>query len=125
MKLGRKLLAVLGIALVVTMAFAGTALAQGPMASGEALCEEFVDLDQDGICDNRPADHPLLRAESEDWVAGQGYRAGGEGLEKACDLDGDGVCDCDQEFVDENNDGICDNMPEDRPFGRGRMTTES
>jgi hypothetical protein len=128
MKSGRIVLGILGIALVVGMAFTGTALAQGPWGdegAGTGVCDEFVDENNDGICDNRPEGHPLLRKDSEERVAGGGYRAGGAGMRGAYgDADGDGLCDRTGEpFVDENNDGICDNAPE-TGFRRGRMATQ-
>jgi len=149
MKSVRGLVAVLALALVVGVAFTGTALAQGPWGDGgtggEALCEDFVDADNDGICDNRPEGRPFLWSESEDWEAGMGYRRGGAAVLGYAygDADGDGFCDGTGEpFVDEDNDGICDNRPEGRPFqssedwqpgagnrrgggmGRGRMAVQ-
>jgi hypothetical protein len=81
MKRVRGLVAVLAVALVVGVAFAGTALAQGPWGEGgtggEAVCEDFVDADNDGICDNRPEGRPFLWSESEDWEPGTGRRPEG------------------------------------------------
>jgi hypothetical protein len=125
MKRVRGLVAVLAVALVVGVAFTGTALAQGPWGEGgdggEAVCEDFVDVDNDGICDNRPEGRPFLWSESEDWESGMGYRRGGAaGLRSAYgDADGDGYCDGTGEpFVDEDNDGICDNRAEGHPLLR-------
>jgi len=122
MKSGRIVLGILGIALVVGMAFTGTALAQGPwgdQGAGTGVCDAFVDENNDGICDTMPEGRPFAHSDSEDWMGG-GYGAGGAGAMGAgVDADGDGFCDvCGEEFVDENNDGICDNMPEGRPLVR-------
>lgn len=71
--------------------FAGTsAYAKDQLQTRDRLktCDQFVDEDGDGICDNC-----------------DGVDCDGDGI---CDndCDGDGVCD---QFVDEDGDGICDN----------------
>ena len=61
-------------------------------ASGQGTGNRFVDLDGNGVCDNR-----------------------GVRCEQFADDDQNGVCDnhgknC-ESFADKNNDGVCDNRP--------------
>lgn len=112
---------------------------QGQMGGGQQMlqlhdgtngtCDDFVDEDGDGVCDNAPLDGTGAGIGA---MTRQGFRAnnqaaagmrgqGGQGLGAAfVDADGDGVCD---NFLDEDGDGISDIAPRDRSgsqFGQGR-----
>ena len=88
----------------------------------ESICS-YVDTDEDGICDNRGARHGNCLTESSKNFA---------------DADGDGICDnftsgqnkgnghrngakgeCGKNFVDEDSDGICDNFTSREGRGNG------
>lgn len=88
-----------GLAVAGLLTAGGTALACG---HGQRL--NYVDANNDGVCDNRVT--------SVCWNDANGdgicdNRASGVCY---CDTDGDGVCDrCGKNYVDANGDGICDN----------------
>ncbi|MDE6607785.1 MAG: hypothetical protein K2K54_08540 [Lachnospiraceae bacterium] len=101
---------VVTIALTCTMGFAHEAKsafipsAESRAVSYENTCPGYVDIDNDGICDNCNIHH-----------SGSGYTCSGY-----ADIDNDGICDnCSSHhsgsgsvcsgYVDADNDGFCDN----------------
>jgi hypothetical protein len=89
----------------LTVTFSSTTFAQGGKGNGKALKTNWVDVDNDGVCDNYTGTAKMNRgAVKPNFV----------------DADGDGVCDNNTgtpkgqgrraNFVDADGDGVCDNV---------------
>lgn len=90
------------LALVLTLAVSVPAFAQesatdDDTATPPVTCPNFVDEDEDGVCD--------YFQQNMGHGRGMGMGMWGHG----------------QNFVDEDGDGICDNCPAEQGYGRGRM----
>ncbi len=110
----KKLLAIILTALLLVSVAAVSASAYGrrQIADCRRNAAGFVDSDNDGICDNRPASGKCQYTENN---CGANFT----------DSDNDGICDnrpasgkcqytennCGTNFTDSDNDGICDNRP--------------
>jgi len=91
---------------ITSMALAGKGPGPNQPPATPGLCENFVDADGDGICDN--CTHSAYQ-----------HKGVGQGNGPACgnfvDADGDGICDnCEQAIC--QHDGICDGTG---PYGPG------
>lgn len=91
MKKRKKILALILVGLLIVAAVPAAMSAAGYGCAGSHGIGHFVDLNGDGVCDNR-----------------------GTGCGDYVDANGDGVCDnhgtgCGN-YVDANGDGVCDNV---------------
>ena len=118
-KMSMLLIGLVVLVVMVGMSTAGTQQRLRDCDQDCCTCDQFVDLDGDGICDN--CDECIPQGEDDD---GDGIPNGqdddyvapkdGDGAQKGKDtalnttLTCDACCTCDQ-FVDEDGDGICDN----------------
>lgn len=123
-----KVLAALMVATAIVTSIPVSAVAAGRGMNG---IRNYVDVDGDGICDNRTG----LRCQGRG--RGNGLSFVDENNDGICDNfvdeNADGICDgCTGlgnqgwdrgnglNFVDENNDGVCDNFASGGRRGRGR-----
>ncbi len=102
----KNLMMILAI-VALTVTFSSTTFAQGGKGNAKALKTNWVDLDNDGVCDN---------------YTGTAKMNKGAVRPNFVDADGDGVCDNNTgtpkgkghgkraNFVDADGDGVCDNV---------------
>lgn len=100
----KNLMMILAI-VALTVTFSSTTFAQGGKGNAKSLKTNWVDLDNDGVCDNNTGTAKMNK---------------GAVRPNFVDADGDGVCDNSTgtpkgrgkraNFVDADGDGVCDNV---------------
>jgi len=91
-------------ALILTVAFTSESYAQNGKGSKKAPRTNWIDLNNDGICDNYTGSPKMNKGTTRPNFVD----ANGDGI---CDNAATGTCTGTQgvNFVDENGDGVCDN----------------
>jgi hypothetical protein len=95
---------------------------QNLRANEEAPCDDFVDVDGDGVCD--VCGEQLGEGQMRSEQLGEGLVRGPMGLDRTVERQGLGVNEeapCD-DFVDADGDGVCDLHGEQ--LGEGQMRSE-